>query len=277
MPRAERLLVAGAVLGAILAVVGLRPPADPFPFDAVAVIGDTVVPVSAYQRALSARQQDQPDVTLGEAERTEVLSRVIDEALLVRHGVALGLAHTDPRARALMVTAVLDLWAAEARDAAGAPDEATLRAFYEAHPARFTMAPRVSVQAWWFQGPHAATRAEQVKSALQAGEVVTSDPAVLPLPEGPVRSQTLVNYLGVDTLAAVQAAPDGVASGPYALAGAHVLFAGTRTESDAPAPLATVLPAVEEAWRKEREEQNARAHLDRLRTEFGVEIREEAL
>ena len=98
----------------------------------------------AWQRAVAAVAADRRAPLTADDER-HVLERLIDEELLVQHGVALGLVERDARLRSTLVSQVMQAATLAAR---AEPDEATLRAFHEQERDRFTPAARLRVRAW---------------------------------------------------------------------------------------------------------------------------------
>lgn len=129
--QARRRLWAAMVVGGLCAGVGMvragaLPRSGSLPDDAVARVGQVFVSHRDYQRALDAVARDRRG-GLTEQDRTRVLQRLVDEELLVNHGVQLGLSHRDRQVRAALVQAVIALTSAQARTAV---DDDTLSAFY---------------------------------------------------------------------------------------------------------------------------------------------------
>ena len=139
------LLLAGLAAGTALGAVGLRAaPAPALPPEAVARVDGQLILRDAWQRAVAAVNADRR-APLTAADERHVLERLIDEELLVQHGVALGLVERDARLRSTLVSQVMQ---AATQAARAEPDEATLRAFYDEQRERFTPAARLRVRAW---------------------------------------------------------------------------------------------------------------------------------
>jgi len=139
------LLVAGLATGAVLAAVGLRAaPQQALPPEAAARVAGRLILHEAWQRAIAAVAADRRTPLTPQDER-HILERLIDEELLVQHGVALGLVENDARLRSTLVSEVVQ---AAAQAARAEPDEAQLRAFYEERQAHFAPAARLRVRAW---------------------------------------------------------------------------------------------------------------------------------
>lgn len=147
--RAPRwLLVAGLALGASLAAAGLRgSPASKssaLPPQAVARVNGHLILRDAWLRAVAAVASERR-TPLTDADQRHILDRLVDEELLVQHGLALGLAESDARLRSTMVSEVM---VAASDASAPALDDAALRRFYDKNRDFFTPAGRLRVRAW---------------------------------------------------------------------------------------------------------------------------------
>jgi hypothetical protein len=139
------LLLAGLAAGALMAAIGLRAaPGPALPPEAVARVADRLILREAWQRAIAAVAADRR-TPLTAADERHILERLVDEELLVQHGVALGLVENDARLRSTLVSEVMQ---AATQAARAEPDEAQLRAFHDAQPALFAPAARLRVRAW---------------------------------------------------------------------------------------------------------------------------------
>lgn len=139
------LLLAGLAVGAGLGAVGLRAaPAPGLPPQAVASVDGRLILRDAWQRAVAAVSSDRR-TPLSAEDRRHILERLIDEELLVQHGVALGLVERDARLRGTLVSEVMQ---AATQAARAEPDDAAVRAFYDANRGHFTPATRLRVRAW---------------------------------------------------------------------------------------------------------------------------------
>ena len=95
MPNRTTLLVLGAIVGALLAASGVLQPSSAAlsPNDIASVNGDSIAK-SDYLYYLSTLSKDRRSA-LGVEERQRVLDRLIDEKLLLRRGIDLGLPWSD--------------------------------------------------------------------------------------------------------------------------------------------------------------------------------------
>lgn len=198
--RGSWLLSIGALLGVALAAAGMTARAEKAPqADTVAVAYVNGRPIlrADYQRALAALAAAKKGGRLSPGERRQVLDRLVDEELLVQRGLELGLAERDPRVRADLSAAVIDM--TTMRGASDATtSEAVLREYYAEHPERFGLTPRVRVAVPCYAEK---SRAEQAHARLAAGapvgEVVdAADRRRVPVPDDLLPIGKLADYAG---------------------------------------------------------------------------------
>ena len=250
--RAPRwLLVAGLAAGTALAAAGLKagPAAPDLPPHAVARVNQHLILRDAWLRAVAAVASERR-TPLTEADQRHVLDRLIDEELLVQHGVALGLVERDARLRSTLVSEVM-LAARPSADAA--PDEAALRRFYDEHRDFFAPAGRLRVQAWRVAG-----------GARQPFEPAIPD-ALLP----PAKLQA---YLGPALTAAALALTPGQISAPQPGAAGPVVLQLLEAQRGAALPFEQVREQVRAEARRRADEAAVRALLAELRTRTRVTV-----
>jgi hypothetical protein len=135
------LLAVGGVIGVLLGVLSaLRntdvPDTIALPEDAIALVNGKPLRAEEYDNALALLASDKRSV-LTDEDRTHVLTRLIEEELLVQHGIASGMVDTDRSVRRAMTQALMDSIVAES--ASELPSEEELRSFYEQHHSLFSV------------------------------------------------------------------------------------------------------------------------------------------
>jgi hypothetical protein len=127
----------GVLVGALSALWNVNvPTVAALPADAIALVNGKPIREEEYANALTLLAGDKRDV-LTDEDRTHVLTRLIEEELLVQHGIASGVVDTDRSVRRAMTQALMDSIIAES--ASALPTEEELRAFYQQHLSLFTM------------------------------------------------------------------------------------------------------------------------------------------
>ena len=279
--RAEWLLAAGAVAGlgtAAASLLGAPGAAGILPSGTVARVNGSVIRSEELERVLAGLATDRR-TPLTDADRSRVLDRLIEEELLVQHALALGLARSDRRVRADLVSSVLGSLAA-ANDGY-APDGAEVLRFYEGNRDYFSGPGRLHVRQVFVAldaaGEEAArSRAQRAAERLRAGEAIEAVRAELgsaeiaPLPDTLLPPAKLREYLGPTALLAALDLEPGQASAPVRSAqGWHVLALVEREPGGAP-PLAEIAPQVRAELRRREDDRVLREQLDQLRAEAAV-------
>jgi peptidylprolyl isomerase len=281
--RAEWLLAAGAVIGLGTAAASLLwapGAAGTLPSGAVARVNGSLIRGEELERVLAVLATDRR-TPLTDADRTRVLDRLIEEELLVQHALALGLARSDRRVRADLVSAVLGSLAA-ANDGYAPDDDEVLR-FYEANRDYFAGPGRLHVRQVFVAvdgaGEEAArSRAQRAAERMRAGEAIEAvrselgSPEVAPLPDTLLPPAKLREYVGPTALLAALDLEPGQSSAPVRSAqGWHVLALVEREPGGAP-PLAEIAPQVRAELRRREDDRVLREQLDQLRAEADVVV-----
>ena len=149
------------------------------------------------------------------AARQDVLSRMIDEELLVQHALDSGASETNPEVRAALVRSAITRVNSEA--AAEPVSEREVREFFEAHKAAYAAPASFAVTAFYFEAPTtgrggvgvsgvsdanaASSRAAAARAAVESGTPIeqvanTADALPFAAPGSHVSPRTLANYFG---------------------------------------------------------------------------------
>lgn len=279
--RARWLLLLGAIGGLAAAAASLLGPAEDgggLPDDAVARVNATLIRSEEYERLLAALEGDRR-TPLRDEDRRRVLDRLIEEELLVQHALALGLARSDRRVRADLVSAVLGSLAVASDGYA--PDEDEIRRFYAENRDFFAGPGRLWVRQIFVAvdaaGEEAAReRARRAAERLRAGDALDrvraelGSPEVAPLPDTPLPPAKLREYLGPTALLAAMDLAPGATSDPVRSAqGYHVLALVEREAGGAP-PLEEIGPQVRAELRRRNDDRLLRERLDQLRADADV-------
>jgi len=284
--RGHLLLAAGAALGIALTAWGLvgsgesRPDRD----DAVAVVNGQPLSRDAFDRFVAAVAAERRTESLPLAERQRILDRLVDEELLLQHGLGLGLARHEPTARRVIVQSVIASVTGAAEDVE--PSEADLRDYHARHSDRFVRPGRIVVDAAAVPVAEGRSDAEARARATDAARLLAEGTPLAALPErvtgvtlprvpgGPLPIETVRRYLGpTAALRARELAPGAVSEPFRASAGYLVLRVVARTESRVP-PFEEVADAVRAEWTRTQGEEALRRFLDDLRAAADVQVAE---
>jgi hypothetical protein len=241
--RAPRwLLIAGLAAGAALAALGLRVAPGELPPEAVARVNDRLILRDAWLRAVASVASERR-AALTEADQRHILERLVDEELLVQHGEQLGLVESDARLRSTLVSEVM----AAARTDGNAPDDAVLRAFYDANRDFFAPAAKVRVQAW-------RLGADGNRQPFQPAP----PDALLPLAK-------LRTYIGPALAQAARALPVGQDSAAIETGAGRAVLRVLESQPGVAPPFEQVRDLVRGEMRRRADEASVRALLAQLR------------
>jgi hypothetical protein len=281
--RGRLLLAAGALLGIGLAAWGVvgSGPSTPETLDAVAMVNGQPLSREAYDRFIAAVSAERKSAVLPIEERRRLLDRLVDEELLLQHGISLGLARHEPTARRLIVQSVIAAvtGAAEARE----PEDSELRAYYARNPERFTRPGRLVTEALVVpvaagEDDSARALARVVADFLATGGSLADARArwpVLaqpPLPGGPLPVETLRRYLGPTAALRAQALEPGATAEPLRASAGYVVLRLVDRSPDRVPPFEEVAEAVRAEWTRDQGESALRRFLDELRAAADVRI-----
>ena len=272
-------LIAGAVLGlgaAMWSALGVGEAVTKYG-DAIAVVDGAPIPRSVYDTAIAGLAEAKRN-PLTEAEKRTALERIIDEELLLRRALDLGLAESDPPARKALVNAMLQFSIADS--AKLEPTEEELRRFYADRPKLIAPQPLLTVRAVSLPGEEAARIAE-LRAALAAGQAFEAAAAAAraePVlsPAGPATPAKIAEYAGATVRDTALAMKAGETFGPVAIA-RRVVFVHLVNRTDTPPPpLEDVRDVVIEEWRKRKAEDAFEAYLASLRARARITIVDDA-
>ena len=167
-PLTTYMLVAGAVIGlgaAMWSALGVNESIGKYN-DAIAIVDGVPIPRVVYDTAIEGLKGAKRN-KLTDIEKHEALERIIDEELLLRRALSLGLGDSDPASRKSLVNAMMQFSIADA--AKLEPTDEELRTFYAERPKLIAPQALLIVRAVSIDGSE-GPRITKFKAALDAGE-----------------------------------------------------------------------------------------------------------
>ena len=234
--------------------------------DAIAVVDGVPIPKAVYETAITGLAQSKL-TPMTEAEQREALERIIDEELLLRRALELGLAESDPPSRKALVNAMLQFSIADAAKLEPSDDE--LRKFYTDRPKLIAPQPLITVRAVSIDQSDLAD-ADKFKAAIVAGKdfkAATAETGASPilLPNGPIIPSKIAEYAGPTVRDAALALAPGETAGPLPI-GRRVVFVHVVDRAEVPPPpFEEVRAVVADEWRKRKTEEAFDAYVKDLR------------
>jgi hypothetical protein len=273
------LLIGGAALGlgaAMWSALGVSDAITKYA-DAVAVVDGMPIPRSVYDSAIEGLASAKRN-PLTEGEKREALDRIIDEELLLRRALELGLAESDPASRKALVNAMLQFSVADA--AKLEPTEEQLREFYADRPKLIAPQPLLTVRAASIPN-NELDRIARVQAAMKEGKdfeaaVAAAGAELILLPKGPVIPAKIAEYAGASIRDIALTLAKGETAGPIEV-GRRVVYVHVIDRADAPPPpLEHVRDVVAEEWRKRMSEDAFETYVKTLRAKARVTLAPDA-
>lgn len=256
--RADALLVVVVAASIVLATGAVVEDAGTVPAGSFARVNGEALPAAQLDAILS-RLGDQAGQPPGDAERREVISRLVDEELLLQQGLALGLVRADTRLRSQLIQEVIRQ--ATAESAASPVEDAELRDFLQRNAGYFRRPDTFRIEGYRFaSASHAGRAAEGDAAALASGSRDTT------LPETALTEARWRDHLGSSLAARIVSLPEG---GLFLADGARVFRLAGRSAGGVPG-FAEIRPQVEAEFRRRRDEDALRRYVARLREDARI-------
>ncbi len=271
--RAAALLAIGAIVGLAAALWGAlgQPGLRDLHTDAVATVDDVAIARADYERALGALAADKRS-PLTRADQRRALDRLIDEELLVRRGLDLGLGTSDLAVRKALVEAMVQFASAEA--AGRDPDEQELRRFHAERPELLQSAPGLRVKVVNFPSRDAAQVAA-MRGALRAGRdfdaaALAAGAEAVVVPDVLLPSARIAGYAGPTVADTALALAPGDVAGPLDIAGVPTFVQLREGRAGTVPPFDQVRDLVAEEWRRRQAEAALSQYLAQLRRQSRI-------
>ena len=272
------ILSIGAAVGILLAAAGaLVPTASDFSGSVVARVNGKAITSQDLDFALARLAGDSHN-TATHAERLAVLQWLIDQELLIQHGVEIGLLDSDLTVRKAIAGAMIDAVVADVL--AQEPNEEELRAFYESHEAVFTVPSRVHVQQIYCSGDgdltKALAQAAQASTAIAQGMSFPEarerygDEDPVPIPDAPLPPNVLRRYLGPTLASAALAMKVGDISPPLQSPSGYHILCLVELQPGQVQPYQTVREEVKAEYFRRGRDEALQQYLDDLRQKAAI-------
>jgi len=278
--RQSLLLAIAALLGLAMAITGLVKPggaSSVIPADVVANIDGRQISLGRYEALLEDMASDSRE-PLTAADREFALDRLIDEELLVLHGIELGLDQSEPGVRKAIAAALIASIANQAETVE--IKEPVLRGFFESNQEFFTRDQQRVIH--WYGGKIAeysdpvaddqfiTDSYENKKEKLNESGLER----VSILPDQPLNFAKTRDYLGNELAIEAFALQSEEWSEPIRSNGQiHVLFVASVLPGITPA-FNDIRALVEAEYRRRQGEDALRSYLDALRAGRDIQVQE---
>lgn len=247
-------VVVGCASSAFQILHDVRVPVSLLPRVAARVNGRSIDADSVNRTlaGMDARERRSEEYT-----RHEILSRMIDEELLVQHALDSGAAESSSEVRAALVRSAIIRVNDEA--AATPLSERELADYFQAHSRVYRTPSRFDVTPLYFEWKDARARAAAARVAIRAGSSIeavrgTTDPLPFAAPSQQVTGHTLANYFGPAIADELEQLAQGESSSLQPLGSGVVFIHVNQKTSPDPPSLASIRELVSADALRDRQE-----------------------
>ena len=272
----QYILGLGLVIGIFLASLTIVEKNNISDQNWAAKIEDRLIPYERYEMQLEGLANDKRS-PLTKKDKEYVLERMIEEELLIKRAIDLGMLENNPMARGTIVQQMIKNIIAEGSRIE--PEEKELIEFFEENIGFFTKANRLRVRQIYFSKVDFGDKVlEEVRNAftrLLEGETfdqvaLSGSNSALKVPDTLMNLSKVREYIGPSLMREAQLLKPGQFSEPMKVSGGYKIIYLVDRE-DAPKPeYYNIRSSVLSEFSKRRDDQSLRTYLDNLKKWYDV-------
>ena len=266
----------GLIIGILLATFTIVEKNNISDQNWAAKIEDRLIPFERYEMQLEGLANDKRSPLTNE-DREYVLERMIEEELLIKRAIDLGMLENNPMARGTIVQQMIKNIIAEGSRIE--PEEKELIEFFEENIGFFTKANRLRVRQIYFSkvdfGDKVLEEARNAFTRLLEGETfdqvaLSGSNSALKVPDTLMNLSKVREYIGPSLMREAQLLKPGQFSEPMKVSGGYKIIYLVDRE-DAPKPeYYNIRSSVLSEFSKRRDDQSLRTYLDNLKKWYDV-------
>ncbi len=272
----QYILGLGLVIGIFLASLTIVEKNNISDQNWAAKIEDRLIPYERYEMQLEGLANDKRS-PLTKKDKEYVLERMIEEELLIKRAIDLGMLENNPMARGTIVQQMIKNIIAEGSRIE--PEEKELIEFFEENIGFFTKANRLRVRQIYFSkvdfGDKVLEEARNAFTRLLEGETfdqvaLSGSNSALKVPDTLMNLSKVREYIGPSLMREAQFLKPGQFSEPMKVSGGYKIIYLVDRE-DAPKPeYYNIRSSVLSEFSKRRDDQSLRTYLDNLKKWYDV-------
>ena len=241
-----------------------------------AKIEDRLIPFERYEMQLEGLANDKRSPLTNE-DREYVLERMIEEELLIKRAIDLGMLENNPMARGTIVQQMIKNIISEGSRTE--PEEKELIKFFEENIGFFTKANRLRVRQVYFSqvdfGDKVLEEAKNAFTRLLDGEnfeqvALSGSNSPLKVPDTLMNLSKVREYIGPSLMREAQLLKPGQFSEPKKVSGGYkIIYLVDREDATQP-EYSNIRSSVLSEFSKRRDDQSLRTYLDNLKKWYDV-------
>ena len=272
----QSILGIGLILGVLLASFAIVERSNITDQSWAAKIEDRLIPYERYQMQLEGLAKDKRS-PLTNQDKEYVLERMIEEELLIKRAIDLGMLENNPMARGTIVQQMIKNIVTEGSRIE--PQENELIEFFQENIGFFTKANRLRVRQIFFSQDdfedETFVKANDAFVRLNKGEnfeevALSGSKSALKIPDTLMNLSKVREYIGPSLMREAQLLKPGYSSAPNKVSGGYkIIFLVDREDAIQP-EYSNIRNAVLSEFLKRRDDQSLRKYLDNLKNWYDV-------
>jgi Parvulin-like peptidyl-prolyl isomerase len=266
----------GLIIGILLATFTIVEKNNISDQNWAAKIEDRLIPFERYEMQLEGLANDKRSPLTNE-DREYVLERMIEEELLIKRAIDLGMLENNPMARGTIVQQMIKNIISEGSRTE--PEEKELIKFFDENIGFFTKANRLRVRQVYFSevdfGDKVLKEAKNAFTRLLEGETfeqvaLSGSNSPLKVPDTLMNLSKVREYIGPSLMREAQLLKPGQFSEPKKVSGGYkIIYLVDREDATQP-KYSNIRSSVLSEFSKRRDDQSLRTYLDNLKKWYDV-------
>ena len=270
------ILGLGLVIGIFLAALTIVEKNNLSDQNWAAKIEDRIIPFERYKMQLEGLANDKRS-PLTKKDKEYVLERMIEEELLIKRAIDLGMLENNPMARGTIVQQMIKNIISEGSRIE--PEEKEIIEFFEENIGFFTKANRLRVRQIYFSqddfGDKVHQEAKNAFTRLLKGEtfdqvILSGSNSALKVPDTLMNLSKVREYIGPSLMREAQLLKPGQFSEPKKVSGGYKIIYLVDREDAAQPEYSNIRSSVLSEFSKRRDDQSLRTYLDNLKKWYDV-------
>ncbi|MDA7553947.1 peptidylprolyl isomerase [Gammaproteobacteria bacterium] len=270
------VLFAGILLGALMAAYSVIEKSNISDYKWAAKIEDTFIPMEKYLTQLDGLSKDKRS-PLTQKDKEYVLERMIEEELLIKRAIDLGVLNDNPMARGTIVQQMIKTIIAE--NARYEISDSELESFFQENSGFFTKSSRLRIQQIYFSNEQlkddSLVVAKKAYDLLKSGydfESVSKlgSPSALQIPNSLMTLSKVREYIGPSLMNLAKELEINSFTTPIEVSGGYKIIYLIDKELASPPQFNDIKASVSSEFLKRKDDQSLRSYLENLKNWYDV-------
>ena len=270
------VLFAGILLGALMAAYSVIEKSNISDYKWAAKIEDTSIPMEKYLTQLDGLSKDKRS-PLTQKDKEYVLERMIEEELLIKRAIDLGMLNDNPMARGTIVQQMIKTIIAE--NARYEISDSELESFFQENSGFFTKSSRLRIQQIYFSNEQlkddSLVVAKKAYDLLKRGDDFESvsklgSPSALKIPNSLMTLSKVREYIGPSLMNLARELEINSFTSPIEVSGGYKIIYLIDKEMASPPQFNDIKASVSSEFLKRKDDQSLRSYLENLKNWYDV-------